>query len=133
MSTSAPAAGSTSGGATVPPELLSWLTFMAENRLMRPEDIAPAPGGPVTASVQVIQGGANELCGWALTETTGTATAALRLRDGNSATSKVIARINLAANESVRDYFDAHHLEVVTGMIFLEWLSGSIEGTLWVR
>jgi len=97
-------------------------------------DIGPTPAAAVTASRQVIGGGdACELMGYALRETTGAATAALRLRDGNNAATEVIVAVNLAANESVRDMFTPRGLVIATGRVFLEWLSGSIEGVIYWR
>lgn len=117
----------------VPRELLTQLEWLEEQYELKAVDIAPTPGGALTGSRQVINGGARRLCGWEFTETTGTASAALRLHDGGAAGDAVLVRINLAANESTRDWLDKHGLSITTGKVWFEFLSGSIEGVLWVR
>lgn len=94
-------------------------------------DIATSPAGAVTASRQVLGGDVTELVGWALAETTGLSPAAVRLRDGNSAAGEVLARINLAANESARDTFTTRGIRVFTGRVYLEVVSGSVEGVVY--
>lgn len=94
-------------------------------------DIAASPAGAVTASRQVLRGDVRALVGWSVAETTGTAAAAFRLRDGTGTTSEVLARINLAANESDRDTFGQRGILVNTGNIWLEFISGSFEGVVY--
>lgn len=103
-------------------------------RAYRKSDIAPAPGGALTASaIMPAAGNVKALLGWALAETTGTAGASIRLRDGLDAKAQVFARINLSSNESTRDTLAPTGIVCTTGEIFLEWISGSIEGVLYWR
>ena len=94
-------------------------------------DIGPTPAAAVAASRAINIGDIAVLCGYAVAETTGTATAAIRLRDGNNANGEVIARVNLVANESVRDFWTPDGVRVFTGHLFLEVVSGSVEGVVY--
>ena len=60
-----------------------------------------------------------------------TAGAAVRIHDGNNANGEVFARINLAANESVRDWYIPKGIRCFTGRVFLEVMSGSVEGVIY--
>lgn len=94
-------------------------------------DIGPNPATAVTASRQVLGGGdVTRLLGWSIRETAG-AGAAFRLHDGNNASTPVLANANFAANESIRDFWFPAGILVATGRIWLEVLSGSIEGVLY--
>lgn len=115
------------------PALVTELEWLESQYRLRAVDIAATPAGAVSASRQVINGGALRLCGWSVVETTGTASAAVRLRDGAGATDQVMLRIDLAPSESTRDYLHKHGLGIETGMLWLEVISGSVEGTVWVR
>ena len=95
-------------------------------------DLGANPATAVTASRQVLGGGdVSRLLGWSIRETTGTGTAVFRLRDGNNANASVLANANFAANESIRDFWFPAGIHVATGRIFLEIVSGSIEGVLY--
>lgn len=94
-------------------------------------DIATAPGGAVTASRIVINSDVHAILGWAFAETTGTAGATIRIHDGSSATGEVFARINLTSNESVRDWYIPKGIRCFTGRIFIEIISGSVEGVIY--
>lgn len=94
-------------------------------------DIATAPGAPVVASRVVVNSDVHAVLGWAFAETTGTGGAAVRLHDGNNATSEVFARVNLAANESVRDWYIPKGIRCSTGRLFLEVVNGSVEGVVY--
>ena len=98
------------------------------------QDIALTPGGALTASRLVIEAGnVHRLLGYAVAETTGAAPAAFRLLDSTQADGSVFVRVNLAANESTRDTFGTSGLHCVSGSVYLQWISGSIEGVLfWV-
>lgn len=83
-----------------------------------------------TASVQVL-GGAAFLHGWALMESTGSAGAVVRFRDGTGTDGVVIAPISLTGGESTRDFFPGAGVAVRSGL-FLEVVSGEVEGAAWV-
>lgn len=69
------------------------------------------------------------LMGWAVAERSGAA-ASFRLRDGSQATSPVLyPLVTLVANESSREHFEAG-IEVNNGAIYLQVVSGSIEGNI---
>lgn len=78
-------------------------------------------------------GDAHLLCGWSVRETTGAAAAVFRLHDGRDVTAPILASANLAANESIRDNFATPGIRIRTGGVFLEVVSGSIEGVIYVR
>jgi hypothetical protein len=99
---------------------------------VRKSDIALTAAGAVTASKQVMPSGrCKQICGWAFAETTGAATASFRLRDGTTANDFVLAKINLNASESTRDRWAPPGIDCVSGAVFLEVLSGSIEGVIY--
>lgn len=100
----------------------------------RKSDIGPTAGAAVTASrILPAAGNVKALLGWAFAETTGQATATIRIRDGLTANPQVFARINLAANESTRDFILPYGIKCTTGELFLEVLSGSVEGVIFWR
>lgn len=94
-------------------------------------DIATAPGGAVAASRQVINSDVHAILGWSFAETTNAAGATIRIHDGNQVSGEVFARINLGANESVRDWYIPKGIRCFTGRIFLEVVSGSVEGVIY--
>ncbi|SRR6266568_1651097 len=93
-------------------------------------DFSSSVDSPVSASRQILAGDVVAIGGWIVAETTGTAAAAFRLHDGNSAAGEAFGRINLAANESTRDFVFGRGIECLTGRVFLEVISGSFEGVL---
>lgn len=67
--------------------------------------------------------------GFALRETSGGASATVRLHDGTSAAGTLIDSIQLAAGESRSEWLDGGGLWVERG-IFLDVVSGAVEGSL---
>lgn len=114
-------------------EVLEVLLGVGRHHPYKKTDLGKTPGVAVTVSRQVFAGDVCTLYGWAVAETTGAASAAIRLRDGLDANAEVIARINLLASESDRDTFTPHGIIVSTGHLWLEVLSGSVEGVLFWR
>lgn len=96
-------------------------------------DLAGSAGGATAASHTVLPGNVRSLGGWAITETSGVNVASVRLHDGANANAEQFGRINLQANESVRDLFDRHGVRCSTGRIFLEVIAGSVEGVIYWR
>lgn len=86
---------------------------------------------PTTTSGVVVSTNIRTLLGWSVAESTGLATAKFRLRDGTGVSGKLIAPLTLAANESARDWFAEQALVINSGALFLEMVSGSIEGTVY--
>lgn len=95
------------------------------------DDIAKSPAGAITASRLVVPGDACVMFGWAIRETTAAAGASFRLWDGNAAGTELLANCNLASNESDRDWFGPQGIVVQTGRIFIEVVSGSLEGVVY--
>ncbi len=94
-------------------------------------DISSSVGGAVSASRQVVSSGARVLLGFSLSETAG-ATAEVRLHDGIDATGPLLTGgITFAANGSTGEWFSDEAVEVVSGSIFLERVSGSVRGVVY--
>lgn len=74
---------------------------------------------PAGATTQQVVGGAGRLYYVASYETTGSATAAFRLVDGDSVSDRIVYPCNLAANESTRDWFGPHGLPFATNLTFV--------------
>jgi hypothetical protein len=68
--------------------------------------------------------------GWNLRETGGIAVATVRLWDGTSVRGNKLATIHLVAGESDTQWLTGGGLAAYAG-VFLEVVSGSVEGTLW--
>lgn len=86
---------------------------------------------PTTTTGLIVVQGLGAVKGWALKETTGAAPAVANLWDGTANNGLLIAPINLAANESTRDWFGELGVSFVRGL-FVEVTSGSVSGALWV-
>lgn len=91
------------------------------------------------AEVRQVQTGAKDsivstsggrLVGWALRETAG-ATALAYLRDGVDPDGAIIVPISLSAGESTRDVYIPGGLSFGRGL-FLDVVSGAIEGSVWL-
>lgn len=88
-------------------------------------------GTPQTTSKVLQPGGLAGLDGWSITETTGSARASLRIWDGVvSGGVRNYGLITLDPGESTRDAFPLA-LEILSGGLFLQVLSGSIEGAVY--
>jgi hypothetical protein len=62
-------------------------------------------------------------------ETTGTASAVYRFWDGVNNQGNLLVPVSLAASESTRDDFRAHHLTFNTALYY-ELVSGAVEGSV---
>lgn len=101
-------------------------------RPIRKSDISPTAGGAVTASGAITPTGVcKQVIGWSIVETTGTAGATIRLWDGVANEGSVIVRIDLNANESTRDRGGPPGIQCVSGGIYLQVVSGSVEGVIY--
>ena len=99
-----------------------------------PSKATPLSPNPSTTSQQlagVVDGqpvAPTALFGWSAKESTGSAPASFRLRDGTSVSSpELTATISLVAGESDRDWFGDQSVEVFSGSIYVEIVSGSVE------
>ena len=98
------------------------------NALVAAEPV-PLVGSPVAS--QVIRMNTCRLVGYAIRETTGVATAKLNLRLEFRPGGQILVPINLAANESAREWWGPTGLSFIDGM-YLEIVSGSIEGAVFL-
>jgi hypothetical protein len=76
--------------------------------------------------------GKNYLLGFAVRETAG-ASAVFRLRDGMDSSSPIVIPVALAANESRSDYLPFNGGIRFRNGIYIEIVSGSVEGTLFTE
>ena len=86
---------------------------------------------PATASQQLVTSQARVLYGWSIAEASGSAFAKVRLRDGTSAAGKLLGVIALIPNESTRDFFPVEAIVINTGAIYLEVVTGRVEGCVY--
>lgn len=98
---------------------------------MRDRSVKPISVGATTTTAQWFTGPAR-LMGWALRESTGAATAACDIYDGNDATAQVAIPFTFLANESVRDWLGPNGVLITRGA-FLNVLAGSVRGALFVE
>lgn len=92
---------------------------------------AQAQEFPVTTTFANVISGRGVLVGWAIKETTGAATAVVNIRDGLGGNGLLLAPINLAANESTRDWFSDWGISFSAG-VCVDVDSGSVSGSLWI-
>ena len=94
----------------------------------------PATAGQLlTMTVDSTNVAPTALLGWSFTESTGSAGASVRLHDGqNSAAPSLCSAVKLSAGESTRDWFGDQTIEIFSGSVFLEVLSGSVECVVWL-
>lgn len=88
-------------------------------------DVNPSPA---TTNQQLVAQQARVLLGWSFTESTGGAAAKVRLHDGTSTAGKVLGTIGLASGASSNVTLPVDGIEITTGAIFAEVVSGSVEG-----
>lgn len=86
------------------------------------------PQTNVTGSGQVVAGRAIYR-GFSISETSGNATARVRIYDGTSATGTILEELSLTANQSAREYYADVRLVAGTG-IYLQLVSGTISGSV---
>jgi hypothetical protein len=86
---------------------------------------APNSGGKVAVPAY--------LFGFSVCESTGSAGAKFRLHDGEDVGDPVLyPAVTLTSNESAREWFGNQGIQIVSGAVFLEVVSGSVEGcVLW--
>lgn len=94
-------------------------------------DFGPTPGAAVNASRVVLNTDVHAILGWSICETSGVSNAQVRLIDGGAVGGEVFARVNLLANESVRDWYIPKGIRCFTGRLFLQVISGSVEGVVY--
>ncbi len=118
-------------------ELVRWLAQLRT-------DLAESVGGVLLRGARVVQIGtaagatarpttaAGALVGFSLRETTGTTDATVILRDGADSAAPLVAVVQLAPGESVRDWFGPGGLGVSEG-IYVHVSAGTIEGAVYLR
>lgn len=90
----------------------------------------PGPARPIPIAMS--SGGAVVLFAVAIRETSGTAGAVIRLRNGTDANGEVVVPISLNPGESIRDSWPNLGV-IMEGGLFPELVSGSIEGAYFIR
>lgn len=87
---------------------------------------------PITAitSAGTVVSGASLLRGWSLKESTGSATAACDIYDGDGTNGLLVATITLRTNESTREVIPGGGIEIRTGLYYVV-VAGTIKGSLW--
>lgn len=85
----------------------------------------------VTTTDVLLINGAGILTFYNFTETTGSATAAVQLFDGTDDGGALLTDVTLLANESTRDPIPTPCV-AFRNALFLEVLSGSVKGAVWV-
>lgn len=92
----------------------------------------PIPVGTLSTSRRIFYvSGRFRLRGFGLKETTGTTTAEVDIYDGEDGGGQLIAPINFAANESVREWWSGDGMGCEHG-VALVWVSGSVSGSVWI-
>lgn len=93
--------------------------------------VVPIPGSVNGAAASsVVSSSPGRLAGFGLAETAGVG-ATIRLHDGTDTSGDVIMRIDLAANESAREWYMPHGIGFTYGL-FVEIVSGAIEGSVYL-
>jgi len=85
---------------------------------------------PLETSGIVVEGTAS-LAGHAWAEESGTSTASIKYHEGEDRNGPVIMMVNLAANESVTDFFDGKTIQVHTGL-YVE-ITGNVCGSVFTE
>ena len=85
------------------------------------------PGDKVGAEESVVKS-VEVLYGWIISESTGTAGAKFRLWDGTSNAGNYLGTVTLGENESNREFFPVETPAIRNNAIYLEIVSGKLEG-----
>lgn len=97
----------------------------------RSHPVSAQPFAAGTGSFQIM-GGDALVVGLTAIETTGSAPAVFELRDSGDANGTLVAVVSLSAGQSIREKFpDPGVLFKVS--VFLNVVSGSIRGSVWIR
>jgi hypothetical protein len=89
------------------------------------------PGDKIGEVESIVQS-VGTIYGWIISESTGTAAAKIRLFDGTSSSGYYIGTVTLAENESNREFFPVETPQIRNNAIYLEIVSGKVEGSvLW--
>lgn len=73
--------------------------------------------------------GADGYFGFSIRETAGAA-AIVRIYDNNSAAGTIIEDISLAALESAREFYGDAGIQTIVGGLFVQIVSGTVEGSI---
>jgi hypothetical protein len=83
--------------------------------------------GEVESVVQIV----GALYGWNITESTGSAAAKIRLWDGTNNSGNYLGTLTLGENESNREWFSTQSPQIRNNAIYIEIVSGKVEGAVW--
>ena len=84
---------------------------------------------PLPAASAVLESRRGLLAGWSFRETSGSATATLRLWNTTNASGVKVATVSINAGESTRDNLTTP--VECEGGIYFELVSGAVEGSIW--
>lgn len=87
------------------------------------------PSINLTGANQQVSTGKGRYRGFSIAETTGSATARVRIFDSTSAAGTVLEEVSLTANQSAREYYPDWSFAVVNG-IYVQVVSGSVSGSV---
>ncbi len=118
-------------------ELVRWLAQLRT-------DLAESVGGVLLRGARVVQVGtaagatarpttsAGALVGFSLRNTSDATTATVALRDGPDNAGVLVATVQLAPSESVRDWFGPGGLSLSEGL-YVDVTTGAVEGAVYLR
>lgn len=112
---------------SVPTQLLSLPLPCSASQIVVQGGVTPIPSDTIQGTPAVYSA-VSAIGGWNITEAAGS-TAKIRLRDGITATSRLIATISLAANAQSNHSYAAPPSLLNNG-IYIEVVSGSVEGSV---
>jgi hypothetical protein len=72
----------------------------------------------------------NNLFGWTICESTGTAPAKVRLFDGVNSSGNYLGSVTLGENESNREWFPDQSPQLRNNALYIEVVSGKVEGVI---
>jgi hypothetical protein len=112
---------------------LEWFDDYEADFSYEKTDIGATPAVAVNASRQVLGGDVHSFIGVNVTETTGAAGAQFRLLDGSAVGAMVIHSAQVAQKTTYSYFTSDHGIRVQTGRIFIQIISGSLEGVVYWR
>ena len=108
-------------------------TAYTEIPYWRKTDISAGIAAAVTVSRQVLAGDVRQVGGWSIRETTGAASAMVRFIEGNAVGGEVICPVGIPQGTTVTVAPTAPGIQVFTGRVFMQVVSGSVEGVIYWR
>lgn len=91
----------------------------------------PIPIGTLASSGQFVVTGKLRLRGFGFNNTSAANTAEVDLYDGEGSGGQLICKVNLAANETTREWWSGDGIGCEHGVAVV-WVAGSVSGSVWV-